>query len=50
MRRRAARFEEAVAEFLAYLRDERRVSPETLRAYASDLEQLGAFLCSYNFV
>ena len=28
----------------AYLRDQRRVSPQTLRAYRGDLEQFGAYL------
>ncbi|HEX6851867.1 MAG TPA: tyrosine recombinase XerC [Candidatus Polarisedimenticolaceae bacterium] len=35
---------EAVDRFLAYLRDQRQVSPETLRAYESDLAQFGTFL------
>ena len=30
--------------FLDYLRDQRRVSPQTLRAYRSDLEQFGEYL------
>jgi integrase/recombinase XerC len=34
----------AVDRFLAYLRDQRRVSPQTLRAYRSDLEQFGDYL------
>lgn len=34
----------AVDRFMAYLRDQRHASPETLRAYASDLFQFGAFL------
>lgn len=34
----------AVESFLAYLRDQRQASPETLRAYRSDLEELGRFL------
>ena len=37
-------YDEAVERFLAYLRDQRRVSPETLRAYRGDLEQFGAYL------
>jgi len=37
-------YDRAVARFLDYLRDQRRVSPETLRAYASDLGQFRAFL------
>jgi integrase/recombinase XerC len=32
-------YDEAVARFLAYLEDQRRVSPQTLRAYESDLSQ-----------
>jgi integrase/recombinase XerC len=35
---------EAVDRFLAYLRDQRQVSPETLRAYENDLAQFGTFL------
>jgi len=35
---------EAVDRFLAYQRDQRRASPETLRAYESDLTQFGKFL------
>jgi len=34
----------AVDRFLAHLRDQRRVSPQTLRAYESDLAQFGAYL------
>jgi len=37
-------FDEAVTGFLDYLRDQRHVSRETLRAYASDLEQFRAYL------
>ena len=37
-------FQSAVDRFLAYLADQRRSSPETLRAYESDLAQFGAFL------
>ena len=37
-------WETAVEDFLAFLRDERRYSPETVRAYRSDLRQLGAFV------
>lgn len=33
-----------IDEFLAHLRDERDVSPETLRAYATDLRQFAEFL------
>ncbi len=36
----------AVEGFLAHLRDERRASPETLRAYASDLAQFGAHVAA----
>jgi integrase/recombinase XerC len=34
----------AVESFLDYLRDQKRVSPQTLRAYANDLQQFGEFL------
>jgi len=34
----------AVRRFMAYLTDQRRVSPETIRAYSSDLGQFGRFL------
>jgi len=37
-------FDGAVERFLAYLADQKRASGETLRAYASDLAQLRAFL------
>jgi len=37
-------FDHAVARFLAALRDQRHVSPETYRAYASDLAQFRAHL------
>ncbi|HEX4824567.1 MAG TPA: tyrosine recombinase XerC [Candidatus Polarisedimenticolaceae bacterium] len=37
-------FDEGVARFLAALRDQRHVSPETYRAYASDLDQFRAHL------
>src|SRR6266508_1220997 len=33
-----------IFDFLTYLRNERNVSPHTLRSYQSDLEQLSAFL------
>jgi integrase/recombinase XerC len=39
-----APYAEAVARFVAYLRDQKHVSPETVRAYEGDLEQFGAFL------
>ena len=42
-------FEEAVDGFHAYLRDQRFVSEETLRAYASDLSQLGSYLAKEYF-
>ena len=44
MTKRTSPYFEAVDRFLAYLRDQRRVSPQTLRAYESDLAQFGAFL------
>jgi integrase/recombinase XerC len=37
-------FDDAVERFLAYLRDQRRVSDQTLRAYRGDLEQFGGYL------
>lgn len=37
-------FQSAVDRFLAYLADQRRASPETLRAYTSDLAQFATFL------
>jgi integrase/recombinase XerC len=37
-------YDRAVARFLAYLEDQRRVSKQTLRAYASDLAQFRAIL------
>ena len=40
----SSRFARAVERFLAYLRDQRRVSPQTLRAYVSDLAQFRAYL------
>jgi len=42
--KRTSPYFEAVDRFLAYLRDQRRASLETLRAYESDLAQFGAFL------
>lgn len=45
MKRRNA-FDGAVESFLAYLRDQRRASPRTLRAYAGDLEQFRAHLAA----
>jgi integrase/recombinase XerC len=44
--RKASPYFDAVDKFLAYLRDQRRVSPETLRAYEGDLAQFGAYLSS----
>ena len=44
MTKRTSPYFEAVDRFLAYLRDQRRASLETLRAYESDLAQFGAFL------
>jgi len=43
MSRRDA-YDRAVERFLAYLTDQRRLSPQTVRAYASDLGQFGTFL------
>jgi integrase/recombinase XerC len=37
-------YDRAVSRFLAYLEDQRRVSKQTLRAYASDLAQFRALL------
>jgi integrase/recombinase XerC len=45
-RPRRGPYERAVAEFLAYLQDQRRVSDQTVRAYRSDLEQFGRFLAT----
>ena len=39
-------YHEVVDRYLAYQRDQRRASPETLRAYESDLTQFGRFLAS----
>ena len=38
-------YEQRIEEFVDYLRAERGASEETVRAYRSDLAQLGAFLC-----
>ena len=38
------RFEQAVERFLDYLRNQKRVSPQTLRAYRNDLSQFGRYL------
>jgi len=37
-------FEQAVSRFLDYLRDQKRVSPQTVRAYRTDLSQFSAYL------
>jgi integrase/recombinase XerC len=37
-------YDRAVARFIDYLRDQKRVSPQTLRAYRNDLQQFGQFL------
>ncbi|MDH3627180.1 MAG: tyrosine recombinase XerC [Acidobacteriota bacterium] len=42
--RPGATYESALAEFLRHLEDQRRVSPETLRAYRRDLLQFAEFL------
>ncbi|HEX5042531.1 MAG TPA: tyrosine recombinase XerC [Candidatus Polarisedimenticolaceae bacterium] len=42
-------YQQAVALFLAFLADQRRASEQTLRAYASDLGQFGAFLSEEHF-
>ena len=39
-------YDASIARFVAYLRDQRHVSPETLRAYESDLAQFGSFLAN----
>jgi integrase/recombinase XerC len=44
--KRSPAFEQAVDRFIAYLRDQRHGSPETVRAYESDLAQFGEFLAS----
>ena len=36
-----------VADFLRHLADERQLSPNTVKAYAKDLEELEAFLNEY---
>jgi len=40
----AGPYDTAVDRFLSYLRDQRRMSPRTVQAYAGDLEQFRAFL------
>jgi len=40
----AGPYDTAVDRFLSYLRDQRRMSPRTVLAYASDLEQFRGFL------
>jgi integrase/recombinase XerC len=42
----SARYGESLAGFLDFLRDQRRVSPETIRAYRNDLEQFGSSIMS----
>jgi integrase/recombinase XerC len=37
-------YDRAIERFLAYQRDQRRASPQTLRAYATDLLQFGEYL------
>lgn len=44
MKRKRGAFDKSVQRFLDYLRDQRHVSPQTLRAYESDLRQFGEFL------
>jgi integrase/recombinase XerC len=44
MKSKRSAFAKSVERFLDHLRDERRVSPSTLRAYESDLRQFGEFL------
>ena len=44
MKERGSPYFEAVDRFLAYLRDQRRASPHSLRAYDGDLAQFGAYL------
>jgi integrase/recombinase XerC len=46
--KRRAGYPVAMARFLAYLRDQKRSSEETLRAYRSDLEQFEAFLAKHH--
>lgn len=44
MRSERGVFDRSVRRFLDHLRDQRRASPSTIRAYESDLRQLGRFL------
>jgi integrase/recombinase XerC len=44
--KKADDYERALARFLAYLQDQRRVSKQTLRAYASDLAQFRSALAA----
>jgi integrase/recombinase XerC len=44
---RAGRQASDVEEFLKHLADERQLSPNTVKAYARDLEQLEAFMGEY---
>ena len=46
MKRKRSAFDKSVQRFLDYLRDQRHVSPQTLRAYESDLRQFGEFLAA----
>src|SRR5690349_6369021 len=41
--------EEAISRFIEHLRSERRLSPETLRAYTGDLEQWRTALSDLGF-
>lgn len=42
-------YDPAVKRFMDYLRDQRRMSAQTLRAYAGDLDQFGRFLREEHF-
>jgi integrase/recombinase XerC len=46
VKRKLSPYARAVGRFLNYLRDQKRFSPSTLRAYESDLRQFGEFLDS----
>ena len=46
MKRKRGPFDRSVERFLDYVRDQRRMSPRTHRAYESDLRQFREFLCS----
>ena len=43
-------YNKAVADFMGYLQDQRRVSRETVRAYESDLSQFAGYLCAHGKV